>query len=131
MSKFVVRQADFEEIKKACSHDKRLWLSPTAVNYALDVDDKPVAYISYIVMRNKVLRITLAYTFSEYRSKGYGSKLLSYTEKMMREKYPKLTKIETCALLDSVKFYARLGLKVVKFKSYKVADCAIMERIYS
>jgi len=125
---FVVHFVGVEEVKEACKHDKRLLVSPTALNFALDVNGVTVAYVSVTVIRSKVLRVTLAFTLLNQRHKGYGGRLLLYVEQMMKKQYPSLEKIEVCALLESIGFYSRLGFQILRYKKYKVADVAYMER---
>ena len=126
-----IRKAIYQEVFDCCKYDKRLHISKTALNFALDVDGLPVAYVScYHKAGSSVLHFTLAHTNKEYRNGGYGAFLFRQVENIMRKKNPNIDSAETCSLLENEIFHSRLGFTAKKYVDLALGPVVYMVKHY-
>lgn len=124
-----VREVTYDEVMKVVKTDPSYWVNENAVHLALEVDGRIVSYISYFTSKY-VWHCAFAYTFEEFRSKGYGSRFLKYIEKLVLAKYPLIKRAKVCALAAAVQFYSRIGFVPVKNKEYSFGLVVYMEKKY-
>lgn len=126
---YKVRLASDEEVKKYIKHDDRLYLSARSINFALDIADSPVSFLSCdIRQKGKVLYVTTVYTIPEQRNHGYGSILFRCVEGMVHKSHPSVIKVKLRALSRSVPFYERMGFTPIKYLDLKLGSVVDMEK---
>lgn len=75
--------------------------------------DKAIGTIRYIEKEDNIYLLQRFAILKEYRSKGLGTMLLSYVEKILSRRKAPIT-LMACSRLDSLNFYLKLGYEVVE-----------------